>query len=163
MNIRFEKIASTIERDIAQLARNQIVIDKLKRPTRKDKFMLAVHRINWLLIAGIVFSILVWSALITAVRAAEPPSQSSGAPSCPNPGEKCKVIYLSEQEERMLMVPNGILDTAAQARALDLGQFAVYLKTRIGSAAQGEVKSIPSPATPTPPAENKPTEPVDSK
>ena len=119
--------------------------------------MLAVHRINWLLIAGIVFSILVWSALITAVRAAEPPSQSSSAPSCPNPGEKCKVLYLSEQEERMLMIQNGILDTAAQARALDLGQFAVYLKTRIGSAPAGEMKPQ-QPAAP----ENKPAEPVDN-
>ena len=147
MNIRFEKIASTIERDIAQLARNQIVIDKLKRPTRKDKFMLAVHRINWLLIAGIVFSILVWSALITAVRAAE----------CPTPGESCKVLFLSAQEERILTGQNGILDTAAQARALDLGQFAVYLKTRIGSAPAGEMKPQ-QPAAP----ENKPAEPVDN-
>ena len=162
MNIRFEKIASTIERDIAQLARNQIVIDKLKRPTRKDKFMLAVHRINWLLIAGIVFSILVWSALITAVRAAEPPSQSSGAPSCPNPGEKCKIIYLSEQEERMLMTQNGILDTAAQARALDLGQFAVYLKTRIGSASQGEVKPVEQPKKLVPDPVPSTDKPVDN-
>ena len=52
----------------------------------------------------------------------------------------------------MLMGQNGILDTAAQAALLDLGQFAVYLKTRIGSAPAGEVK----PVTPTAPAEGNP-------
>ena len=68
---------------------------------------------------------------------------------CPTPGEKCKVLFLTEQEEQMLMTKNGILDTAAQARSLDLGQFAVYLKTRIAAAPAGEVRkdeSKPEPA-----------------
>ena len=43
----------------------------------------------------------------------------------------------------MLMTKNGILDTAAQARAIDLGQFSVYLKTRIAAAPAGIV--TPSP------------------
>ena len=85
------------------------------------------------------------------------------AAECPDPGVKCKVLYLNEQEERMLMGQNGILDTAAQARSLDLGQFAVYLKTRIGSASQGEVRPSPSGSGPTSnPAENKAAAPVDN-
>lgn len=63
-------------------------------------------------------------------------------PKCPTPGEPCKVLLLSPQEEQMLMTKNGILDTAAQARAIDLGQFSVYLKTRIAGAPAGEVKAV---------------------
>ena len=49
----------------------------------------------------------------------------------------------------MLMTKNGILDTAAQARAIDLGQFSVYLKTRIAAAPAGEVRKDESkPDTP---------------
>jgi hypothetical protein len=59
---------------------------------------------------------------------------------CPVPGESCKILLLSPTEEKMLMITNGILDTAAQARALDLGQISVYLKTRIASAPAGEIK-----------------------
>jgi hypothetical protein len=60
-------------------------------------------------------------------------------------------VVLSQGEEKLLMQPNGILDTAAQARALDLGQFAVYLKTRIANSPAGE------PVKPAAP-ENKPAE-----
>ena len=125
--------------------------------------MQRLKQVNWILIAGVLICLGTWAVLISYARADDFADRFSGKIQCPDPGVKCKVLFLTEQEERMLMGQNGILDTAAQARALDLGQFAVYLKTRIGSAAQGEVKSIPSPATPTPPAENKPTEPVDSK
>ena len=70
-------------------------------------------------------------------------------PKCPDPGVKCKILYLTEQEEQMLMTKNGILDTAAQARAIDLGQFSVYLKTRIAAAPAGEVRKDESkPDTP---------------
>jgi hypothetical protein len=143
MNIRFEKIVHTIERDI----RNKVTIDQMKKLTPKGKFMVLVNRHPF--VTGIVislFSLFLWALLVFgAVRAF--------AVECPNPGEKCKVLFLSEQEERMLMGQNGILDTAAQARSLDLGQFAVYLKTRIGSAPAGEVKPI----------ENKLPAPVDTK
>lgn len=83
---------------------------------------------------------------------------------CPTPAEPCKVLILTPTEEKLLMQQNGILDTAAQARALDLGQFSVYLKTRIANAPQGEIRPLPkpSPAIPTPPTENKSPEPVDS-
>lgn len=62
---------------------------------------------------------------------------------CPTPGEKCKVLFLNESEENALMQKNGILDTAAQARNLDLGGVAVYFKTKIGSAIAGEVLVAP--------------------
>lgn len=79
-----------------------------------------------------------------------PSSATSEMPKCPIPGEKCKVILLTESEENALMKPNGILDTAAQARNLDLGGVAVYFKTKIGSAPEGQVVPKPSekPAEP---------------
>ena len=92
-------------------------------------------------ITGIIISLFLWTGIaFAAVKAF--------AVECPNPGEKCKVLYLSEQEERILTGQNGILDTAAQGRALELGQFSVYLKTRIGTAAAGEVKAVPTPEKP---------------
>jgi hypothetical protein len=146
MNIRFEKIARVIERDI----RNQVVIDQMKTLNRKGKLMVLVrrHRIPLLFGAVALAWTFAWCWAIVAANAAE----------CPDPGVKCKVLFLNEQEERMLMGQNGILDTAAQARSLDLGQFAVYLKTRIGSAPAGEVKPVEQPK----PAENKPAAPVDN-
>jgi hypothetical protein len=133
MNIRFEKIASTIERDI----RNQVVIDKLKRLNRKQKLM--VYARTHIRQLALLLNFVIWAFFVFGIVHAF-------AVECPNPGEACKVLLLTPQEERMLMGQNGILDTAAQARSLDLGQFAVYLKTRIGSAAQGEVKPVPAPA-----------------
>ncbi len=79
--------------------------------------------INRLLITGIVFCLFLWSAIASLLLADEL--------KCPNPVEACRVLYLSVQEERALTQPNGVLDTAAQARALELGQFVVYFKTRI--------------------------------
>ena len=148
MNIRFEKIAAQIERDVAQTARNQVTSDKLKRLTPRGKLMVLALRRP--LVTALVLNVLIWIFLALGAVVAFADEQHV---QCPDPGVKCKIIYLSEQEERMLMTQNGILDTAAQARSLDLGQFAVYLKTRIGSAPQGEVK----------PVENKPAAPVDKK
>lgn len=73
-------------------------------------------------------------------------SSPSWAIDCPTPGEKCKVLFLSEAEEQALMKQNGILDTVAQARNLDLGGVAVYFKTKIGQAVQGEVVKVPDQA-----------------
>lgn len=56
------------------------------------------------------------------------------------------MILLTESEENALMKANGILDTAAQARNLDLGGVAVYFKTKIGSAPEGQV--VPKPDKP---------------
>ena len=120
--------------------------------------MQRLKQVNWLLITGVLFSLGAWAVLISYARAEQPSPDGSGSPStfaerfaigniqCPDPGVKCKVLFLNEQEERFLMQPNGVLDTAAQARNLDLGQFVVYLKTRIGSAPAGEVKPVkPAP------------------
>jgi hypothetical protein len=67
---------------------------------------------------------------------------------CPTPGEKCKVLFLTEAEERLLTGQNGILDTAAQARSLDLGQFAVYFKQKLATAPAGEVKPVDGSGNP---------------
>jgi hypothetical protein len=97
---------------------------------------------NWLLIGGIVFSIATWTAVGYAL------ADEAAKPQCPTPGETCKVLYLTPQEEKILMQPSGVLDTAAQARALDLGQFAVYFKTRIAASPQGEVVPLQKADTP---------------
>ncbi len=60
---------------------------------------------------------------------------------CANPGETCKILVLSAQEERLLIGLNGILDTAAQGRQLDLGGFAVYFKQKIAQAPAGDPAS----------------------
>jgi hypothetical protein len=84
------------------------------------------------------------SAIATTMVLASP----ALAEQCPTPGEPCRIIVLTAQEEKILMQPNGVLDTAAQARALDLGQFAVYLKTRIAASPQGEVVPLTKPGEP---------------
>ena len=135
-----------LERDI----RNQVLVDNLKRLNRKQKLMVHLHRNAFPY--AFVFCALFWiAACMTVVHATE----------CPDPGVRCKVLFLTRQEEQMLMTQNGILDTAAQGRSLDLGQFSVYLKTRIGSAPQGEVKPVPAPEQPKP--KNKSAAPVDNK
>ena len=109
------------------------------------------------LIPAILLSLVPISAL-----AQEPPPHAV----CPVPGESCKILLLSPTEEKMLMITNGILDTAAQARALDLGQISVYLKTRIASAPSGQIRPTPSGSGPAsnPSAQINPAEapkPVD--
>lgn len=106
--------------------------------------MLFVNRINWL--AVVTWSTLfLWCMLYAALAADTPPTPDARV-ICPNPGEPCKIMILSLQEERVLMQQNGVLDTAAQARNLDLGQFTVYFKTRIAASPNGEVKPVEKPA-----------------
>jgi len=123
------KLLAQIDRDL----KNQVLFDSLRRPTRRTRLM--IHWYDrlplYVALTGLAAAWLL--ALAFAVRADE-------LPKCPDPGVKCKILYLTEQEEQMLMTKNGILDTAAQARSLDLGQFAVYLKTRIAAAPAGEVR-----------------------
>ena len=134
-NISFEKIAAQIERDVAQIARNQAAIDKMKSLTLKGKLMVFARRFPLTLAAAVLLIL----ALVTRhARADDLPHAQ-----CPTAGEPCKILVLTAQEERMLMGPNGILDTAAQARSLDLGQFVVYLKTRIAGAPAGAVQPLP--------------------
>jgi len=124
------KLIEQLECDI----RNQVVIDQLKRLNRRHKLMVHIQRNAWRIVIG--FSVMFWLTCFALVHAAF-------AETCPTPGEPCKVITISPQEEKLLMGQNGVLDTAAQARALDLGQFAVYFKTRIAASPQGEVKPVP--------------------
>ena len=134
------KLITALERDI----RNQVVIDQMLRLNRKGKLMVLVHRVlrlNWGLIAALLFCAAFWLFFFVsgiknlfADELVKPATVQ-----CPIPGEKCKVLLLTEAEEQVLMKANGILDTAAQARNLDLGGAAVYFKTKIGTAMQGEV------------------------
>lgn len=144
------KLLQQLERDI----RNQVLIDSLKRlpPTplqgsgatgnRKEKPMNYLRR-HALPIAATALSFLWIMFCITMARADELPKYP-----CPT-AEPCKILTLTSQEERLLTAQNGILDTAAQGRALELGQFSVYLKTRIASAPAGE--PVKPAGVPTPP------------
>lgn len=61
----------------------------------------------------------------------------------------CKVLFLTPEEQGALINPNGLLDTAGQARKLDYGGLSQYFITRIKDAPAGEVKPQ-SAASPTP-------------
>jgi hypothetical protein len=127
------KLIHQLERDI----RNQVLIDSLKRLNRKQKIMVHLNRNGLRYAFG--FCALFWMVLcITVVRADELPKYP-----CPD-NQPCKVLTLTPQEEKLLIGQNGILDTAAQGRALELGQFSVYLKTRIATAPAGEVLQPPA-------------------
>ena len=105
---------------------------------------------------AVLGSVAVWLFILAAVVRADE------IPKCPTPGEPCKILFLSSQEEQMLMTKNGILDTAAQARAIDLGQFSVYLKTRIAGAPAGVVTPVPAPPLPVPVTQNNSPQAVDN-
>jgi hypothetical protein len=127
--------------DLDRHARNQKLIDDLKRLDWRGRVKVQLYRFNHILLAAIIGSLLIWALLIAAtVRAF---SDELHIP-CPTQ-EKCKVLFLTEAEEAGLVGPNRVLDTAAQGRALELGQFAVYMKQKISSAPAGEVKK-PEPA-----------------
>ena len=68
---------------------------------------------------------------------------------CPTPGQTCKVLILTPEEENALVTRNGVLDTAAQGRALELNGFVVYFKQKLAAAPAGEVK----PAEPIKPVD----------
>jgi hypothetical protein len=136
--VTYFKLLQQIERDI----RNQVVIDQMKRLNRRQKFMIAIRR-HTILLASFALALLWILFCIAAARADE-----MTKPQCPNPGETCKVILLTPQEERILTGQNGILDTAAQGRQIDLGGFAVYFKSKIATAPSGSVTPTGVPAAP---------------
>lgn len=143
-------LVKQLERDI----RNQVVIDQMKKLNWKGKLMVQLYQIKrWHALALLLF---LW---IIAARAAF--ADDLHVP-CPTPGETCKVLILTPMEEKILMQPNGILDTAAQARNLDLGQFSVYLKTRISSAPAGEVVKLPETTPKADKEKPAPAKPVDN-
>jgi len=59
---QINSLHKALERDIAQLARNQTVIDRLKRVTRKEKLLIKIRDTNWWFIAAsyMVFVALSW-------------------------------------------------------------------------------------------------------
>lgn len=70
---------------------------------------------------------------------------SASAIECPTPGQPCKVLFLSPQEEAMLVQERGILATAAEGRKVELDAVSLYFRRRILDAPQGEVKPEPKP------------------
>ena len=62
------------------------------------------------------------------------------AAECPQGAPSCKVVVITPQEEQVLLQRNGILDSAEQARFLDLSAYVKYFRDRIANAPAGEVK-----------------------
>lgn len=84
---------------------------------------------------------------------------------CPS-ASPCKVLVLSAEEEKVLAGQNGIFDTAAIARQLDLSAAVTYLKTKLATAPAGDAPPAPPAATtPTTPAapQNTPESSVQKK
>lgn len=67
------------------------------------------------------------------------------AADCPEGAPSCKVLILTPQEEGLLVNQGGILDTAARARYLDLGEVVVHFRDKILKAPAGNVKVPPLP------------------
>jgi hypothetical protein len=67
---------------------------------------------------------------------------------CPSDMKSCKVIYLSPQEEQILVQPGGILSTAADARKLDYQGAVQFFINKIRESSQGEVKADPPQGVP---------------
>lgn len=65
----------------------------------------------------------------------------ANATDCPANAPSCKVITLTPDEEQVLIQPRGILDTAAQARQIDLANLVAYFRAKIDKAPQGDVKA----------------------
>lgn len=65
----------------------------------------------------------------------------ASATDCPEQAKACKVITLTPEEEQYLVKPGGLLDTAAQARQLDLARIAIYFVNKIAQAEAGTVKA----------------------
>lgn len=74
--------------------------------------------------------------------------QPAHAVECPAGAPSCKVLTLTPDEERVLTGPNGILDTAAQARQLDLANLVSYFRQKLSTAPAGEVKKAEEPEAP---------------
>lgn len=70
------------------------------------------------------------------------------AETCPNPGQPCKVLVLTPDEEQLLIKQGGILDSAAAGRYIDLGNVAAYFRMKLMQAPAGEVKPVEQPKPP---------------
>lgn len=74
---------------------------------------------------------------------------------CPAAAKSCKVLILTPQEVNALVGDKMILQTAAQARSLDLGQVVNYFLTKLAAAPDGKVVA-PKPAEKPPEGAEKP-------
>ena len=82
---------------------------------------------------------------------------------CPANAKSCKVLTLTPDEQDMLLRDKGVLQTAVQARPLDLGAIIQYWVNKIEAAPAGKVVEAPKtedvnalPLKPAPkPAEKK--------
>lgn len=142
MTPQAEALMKRIEHEIAiELARdrrNRAVIDRMKQLNARQKLAVQFRKYPLFYLAAVASFVLL--AGVTLACAEELPH-----PVCPDLGVPCKVLYLNQQEEQVLMRPNGVLDTAAQGRALELGQFSVYFKGRVATAPAGEIKAPEKP------------------
>lgn len=87
--------------------------------------------------------------LLPLLLIAATPALADPRTECPDT-TTCKVIVLNAQEEKILLGERGILITAAQARALDLGSLATYFEQKILKAPAGDAKEVPKPAEAAP-------------
>lgn len=140
-----KRIVHDIEIESARDRRNQKVIDCMKHLPLLGRAEVRLRRVNWPIALGVAAGFAWIIFCNTMVHAEDFADRFTGKIPCPTPGQPCKVLILTPQEENVLMQQNGVLDTAAQARALELGQFSVYLKTRIAAAPQGEVQKLSDP------------------
>ena len=69
------------------------------------------------------------------------------AEDCPPNAKSCKVLTLTPEEQDMLVRDKGILQTAVQARPLDLGAVVQYFVNKIEHAAAGKVVEPPKTET----------------
>lgn len=82
-------------------------------------------------------------------------SAAAQAVECPPGMAACKIVILSPQEEQILVQPNGILPTAAEARKVDFAGAVQYFLQKIKDAPAGEAAKPPEPK----PADAKPATP----
>ncbi len=103
--------------------------------------------------------------LITVTLLATTSAFAEGNPQCPIPGQQCRILYLSAQEENILTQQNGILDTAAAGRMVDLAAAVAYFKVKITNSIMGEVKPVPTDKPVNAPTvqQNNSSAPVDNK
>ena len=114
---------------------------------------------NWMRNAWIV----AWLALLVAILwfFFGKPVWADDYP-CPA-GKACKVLTLTPEEQDMLLRDKGILQTAVQARPLDLGAIVQYFVTKIEHAPAGKVVEPPKPPEKKEPVAVSPLEPAEKK
>ena len=128
-------------------------------PDTADALAKPAPLLTWPVIGAIIaFTII--SFLVLAASLAFAQTSDLTTIKCPNPGEPCKVLVLTPNEEKVLTGPNGILDTAAQGRSIELSGAVVYMKNKIQNAPEGTVQAPPKPAAQAAPAANPPEKQV---